>query len=157
MSTRPVILPMRPSDLDAVCRIADVSFPVAWTREEFEKELTRTYAVMRVLRPSLGEPVCAFANYWCIGDEVQLMNVATAPAQRGHGFARALLLDLIAHARERRATLITLEVRRGNTPARALYKAYGFTEEGVRPRYYSDNAEDAIVMHLALAVARATT
>ncbi len=149
MSGRPVILPMLASDLDAVCRIADESFPVAWSREELEKELARSYAVARVLRASLGEPVCAFANYWCIGDEVQLMNVATAPERRGSGYARALMLDMLVQARARRASLITLEVRRGNEAARSLYKAFGFTEEGIRPRYYSDNAEDAIVMHLS--------
>jgi ribosomal-protein-alanine N-acetyltransferase len=141
---------MLASDLDAVSRIADASFPVAWSREELEKELSRSYAVARVLRASLGEPVCAFANYWCIGDEVQLMNVATAPEQRGHGYARALMHDLVLHARSRRAALITLEVRRGNAAARALYKAFGFSEEGIRQRYYSDNAEDAVVMHLPL-------
>lgn len=150
MSKRPVILPMLGSDLDVVGRIAAQCFPVPWTREEFEKELQRDYAVLRVLRPSLGEPVCAFANFWCIGDEAQLMNVATLPAQRRHGFARALIADMIQHARERRLALVTLEVRRGNDAARALYRAFGFVEQGIRPRYYSDNGEDAIVMHLSI-------
>ncbi len=141
---------MLAADLDTVCRIADECFPVAWTRDEFRKELQRDYAVLRVLRPSLGEPVCAFANFWCVADEVQLMNVATLPKVRRHGHGRALVADMIAHARERKFALITLEVRRGNEPARALYRSLGFSDQGVRPRYYSDNGEDAIVMHLAL-------
>jgi [ribosomal protein S18]-alanine N-acetyltransferase len=145
-----VILPMRASDLMAVERIAERCFPVPWTRQEFQKELARDYAVLRVLRPSVGEPVCAFANYWHIGDELQLMNVATLPELQRHGHGRALLVDLLQHARERHVKLVTLEVRRSNAPARALYTSLGFRELGVRQRYYSDNGEDAIVMHLSL-------
>lgn len=141
---------MLSSDLSAVERIAERCFPVPWTRQEFEKELKRDYAVLRVLRPALGEPVCAFANYWHIGDELQLMNVATLPEHQRRGHGRALMIDLVQIARERRAKLVTLEVRRSNTAARTLYDSFGFRELGVRPRYYSDNGEDAIVMHLTL-------
>jgi [ribosomal protein S18]-alanine N-acetyltransferase len=147
---KPVILPMRASDLSAVERIATVCFPVPWTRQEFEKELKRDYAVLRVLRPEPGEPVCAFANYWHIGDELQLMNVATLPELQRRGHGSALLLDLLQLARERQVKLVTLEVRRSNAAARSLYTSFGFRELGIRQRYYSDNGEDAIVMHLAL-------
>ena len=149
-STKPVILPMLAADLTAVERIAERCFPVPWTRQEFEKELRRDYSVLRVLRPSVEEPVCAFANYWHIGDELQLMNVATLPELQRRGHGRALLYDLLQNARERHVTLVTLEVRRSNTAARALYSNLGFRELGVRQRYYSDNGEDAIVMHLTL-------
>jgi [ribosomal protein S18]-alanine N-acetyltransferase len=141
---------MLASDLSTVERIAERCFPVPWTREEFEKELKREYAVLRVLRPALGEPVCAFANYWHIGDELQLMNVATLPELQRRGFGRALLLDLLQIARERQAKLVTLEVRRSNAAARSLYESFGFRELGIRQRYYSDNGEDAIVMGLSL-------
>lgn len=147
---RPVILPMLSADLDVVGRISAQCFPVPWTREEFDKELQRDYSVLRVLRPSLGEPVCAFTNFWCVGGEAQLMNIATLPAQRRRGFAHGLMGDMISLARERRFSLVTLEVRRGNEAARALYLRLGFSVQGVRPRYYSDNGEDAIVMHLPL-------
>jgi ribosomal-protein-alanine N-acetyltransferase len=141
---------MLASDLDAVHRIATLCFPVPWTREEFQKELSRDYSVLRVLRPALSEPVCAFANYWHVGDEIQLMNVATLPEMRRRGQGSALLLDLLQQARERSAALVTLEVRRSNEAARALYRKFGFIEQGIRQHYYSDNAEDAVVMHLAL-------
>jgi ribosomal-protein-alanine N-acetyltransferase len=147
---RPVILPMLASDLDAVCRIADACFPVPWTRLEFQKELQRDYSVLRVLRSSVGEPVCAFTNFWCLGDEVQLMNVATLPEARRRGHARALVADMLQIGAERGFSLVTLEVRRSNDGARALYRNFGFTEQGIRPRYYSDNGEDAVVMHLEL-------
>ena len=150
MNDNPIILPMLATDLDAVQRIAAACFPVPWTRGEFEKELTRSYSVLRVLRQSLRDPVCAFANYWHVVDELQVMNIATLPEMRRRGHASALLLDLIQTAHERRARFVTLEVRRSNDAARALYRKFGFEEQGVRQHYYSDNGEDAVVMHLTL-------
>lgn len=141
---------MLASDLDAVQRIAAACFPVPWTRAEFEKELTRSHAVLRVLRPSLQASVCAFANYWHVADELQVMNIATLPELRRQGHASALLADLLQTARERSVQSVTLEVRRSNAAARALYRRFGFEEQGVRQHYYSDNGEDAVVMHRVL-------
>ena len=141
---------MLASDLDAVHHIATICFPVPWTRDEFDKELKRSYSVLRVLRPSLQESVCAFANYWHVADELQVMNIATLPDLRRQGHASALLQDLIQTGRERDVRWITLEVRKSNVAARALYAKFGFAEQGIRQRYYSDNGEDAVVMHLAL-------
>ena len=41
---------------------------------------------------------------------------------------------------------MTLEVRLSNLPARRLYEKFGFRPVGVRPRYYSDDGEDALIM-----------
>jgi len=40
----------------------------------------------------------------------------------------------------------TLEVRVSNDAAIRLYRGRGFVDSGVRPRYYSDNREDALIM-----------
>jgi len=141
---------MLASDLDAVTRIAALCFPLPWTRIEFEKELKRSYAVLRVLRESPRDPVTAFVNYWHVADELQVMNVATLPGTRRRGYASALLTDLIQTGRARGARHVTLEVRASNDPARGLYRKFGFVELGIRPQYYSDNGEDAVVMHLVL-------
>jgi ribosomal-protein-alanine N-acetyltransferase len=44
------------------------------------------------------------------------------------------------------ARFVTLEVRVSNYVAQNLYRKYGFSQTGVRRRYYSDNHEDAFVM-----------
>jgi ribosomal-protein-alanine N-acetyltransferase len=44
------------------------------------------------------------------------------------------------------ASVATLEVRLSNVPARRLYEKFGFRPVGIRPRYYSDNGEDALIM-----------
>lgn len=144
-TTRPLILPMQRADLPAVCRIADAAFPIPWRREDFERELVRAFSVIRVLRPQSGAPVAAFVHYWWVSGEVQIMNVATEPALRRRGYARALLGDVVEAAAGRARSLI-LEVRRGNRAAITLYESLGFRGIGIRPRYYADDGEDALVM-----------
>ncbi len=143
------ILPARPGDLEAVYRIAEESFPVPWPLEELRKELGRPFSALRVLRPQPEAPIAGFLNYWRVADELQLMNVAVAPAQRRRGHGRALLEDLLRIARALAVASVSLEVRPSNQAAIRLYQAYGFARIGLRPRYYSDNAEDALVMRIA--------
>lgn len=150
-ATQGLILPARQADLDAVYRIAAESFPVPWPLEQLQQELTRPFSGLRVLRPGQGAPVVAFLNYWRVVDELQLMNVAVAPEHRRRGYGGALLLDLLRIAGTQTIALIVLEVRRSNTPAIQLYERHGFQRFGIRPRYYSDNGEDALVMRLSLA------
>jgi [ribosomal protein S18]-alanine N-acetyltransferase len=152
-AARPAILHARPSDLAAVYRIAEASFPIPWPFEELRNELNRPFSALRVLRsPLLAEGVVAFLNYWRIADEFQLMNVAVAPEQRGRGYGSALLADLLEVGVRERVCAITLEVRRSNGAAIALYERFAFQRVGIRPRYYSDNAEDALIMRRSLAV-----
>jgi [ribosomal protein S18]-alanine N-acetyltransferase len=144
------ILPARPSDLRAVYRIAQLSFPIPWPLEELRRELTRPFSELRVLRADERSGVVAFLNHWRVADEFQIMNVAVDPAQRRRGFGSALLADLLQLARAQTISAVTLEVRRSNTGAIRLYERHGFRHVGVRPRYYSDNQEDALVMSLGL-------
>ena len=44
------------------------------------------------------------------------------------------------------ATFISLEVRLSNAPAISLYKKAGFESAGVRPSFYRDPTEDALIM-----------
>jgi len=40
----------------------------------------------------------------------------------------------------------TLEVRHSNEPAQRLYERFGFTVAGIRRGYYTNPAEDALVL-----------
>jgi ribosomal-protein-alanine N-acetyltransferase len=74
-----------------------------------------------------------------------IMNVAVDPDRRRRGIASALLTRLLDRIDDRYAQF-TLEVRRSNEGAVALYEAFGFRSAGLRRRYYADNGEDAVVM-----------
>ena len=139
------ILPATRSDVDAIFAIAEVCFPLPWPRDELEKELTRSYATLRVLRPT-GAGIAGFLDFWHVQGEVQIMNVGVLPGLRGRGYANALLEDALQQATQAGATFAVLEVRPSNAPAIRLYERHGFERIGLRPRYYSDNQEDALVM-----------
>ena len=92
----------------------------------------------------------AFVNYWLVRDEVHVLNVATHPEARRQGHAARLLEHVIAFANRNKCRYVTLEVRRSNAGAIRLYRKYGFRPVGVRPNYYVEDNEDAIVMLLEL-------
>lgn len=96
-----------------------------------------------------GKPeACALAR--AIAGGAELLIVAVAEPARRRGLARALLARVLEAAAAAGAREIHLEVREANAPARALYRAAGFTEAGRRRRYYKDGA-DALVLRRALA------
>src|SRR5919197_6341703 len=90
--------------------------------------------------------VVGYAGLWLMADEAHVTTIAVHPKYRGAGLGELLLLRMIDTARGVRARWLTLEVRKSNDVAQALYRKYPFKEMGVRSRYYSDNAEDALVM-----------
>ena len=74
-----------------------------------------------------------------------IMNVSVDPDRRRRGIATAMLHALFERVGDPEAQF-TLEVRRSNAGAYALYEGLGFKGAGVRRRYYADNGEDAVVM-----------
>jgi [ribosomal protein S18]-alanine N-acetyltransferase len=156
------IVPMVAADIDAVVEIENRSSPTPWPAQLFLEDLGRDWAhidLVRLARPhdpgghdgGQGHgPVVGFASYWLVHDELHLLNLAAHPEHRRHGIGKRLMRHLIAVARGRNCRYVTLEVRRGNHAAQALYQSHGFEAMGMRARYYSDG-EDAIVMTLNLA------
>jgi len=146
----PEIRPVEVSDLDDLMEIERVCFPSPWSRQVFLDELSREWARLLVLCPTPGGSPVAFINYWIVRDEIHILNVATHPAHRRRGFASRLLGRTLGQAPTLGVRYITLEVRRSNKGAFELYRGFGFESIGVRPRYYVENQEDAIVMLLSL-------
>ena len=145
-----VILPLKPADLDAVMEIERLSFKSPWSRQVFAEELARTWAHVDVVRHGSTGDIVAFCNYWLVADEVHLLNLATHPQERRGGHASRLLAHVIEYARRAVCRLVTLEVRRSNDVAQRLYRRFAFKAVGIRPNYYVDDQEDAVIMSLDL-------
>ena len=138
---------MVPDDADAVARVEAASFPVPWSRESFWREVSNEHTCyVLACDEEAATPVIGYAGCWILAGEAQITNVAILPAYRGQGVGTQLMAAVIAAAKERGASAMTLEVRPSNAPALALYHHYGFQEAGRRKGYYSDNGEDAIIM-----------
>lgn len=156
------------TDLDAIDEIERHSFKS--NNRTFRGELLREWARIDVARE--GMRILAFCNYWLVtpraapqrhqGDtprdaprrdqddkradgELHILAIATHPDFRGRGIATQLLAHVLEVARTTGCSLATLEVRRSNAPAIALYERAGFSTVHVRARYYQDD-EDALVM-----------
>jgi ribosomal-protein-alanine N-acetyltransferase len=97
-------------------------------------------------RPEL---VAGFLGVWMMADEAHIVTVAVRESHRRRGLGELLVISSIDMARMAGQGLMTLECRVSNEAALALYEKYGFDQVGLRPRYYSDNHEDAYVLTLS--------
>jgi [ribosomal protein S18]-alanine N-acetyltransferase len=149
-SFRTEIQPLAPADLDEVVEIERLSFRTPWQRPAFEDEMTHAWSRLEVVRDLDTGRVLAFANYWLVSDEIHILNIATHPQARRQGHGARLLRHVVAQGKTASFKCIDLEVRRSNHAAQALYARHGFQVVGMRPRYYEDNDEDAILMTLEL-------
>jgi ribosomal-protein-alanine N-acetyltransferase len=148
------IQPLKLADLDSVMEIERLSFKSPWSRQVFAEELARSWAhvdVVRKILPGLGAgSIVAFCNYWLVADEVHVLNLASHPQERRTGHASRLLAHVVEYARRADCRLVTLEVRRSNEVAQRLYRRFAFKAVGIRPNYYVDDQEDAVIMSLDL-------
>jgi len=137
---------MREADLPRVMEIERAAFSHPWTEELVRRELGHEFSTVLLACGGDSGAVQGFAVVWLVHDELHVLNVAVAPEARRRGVARAILDRVEAQGREQGARIAMLEVRRGNAPAIALYRTLGYREVGVRPRYYAEDGEDALVM-----------
>ncbi len=139
----------RPDDIDRIVDIEKDGFLHPWSRELIERELGHSWSriLLACEEDGAGEgSVVGYIVFWIVHDEVHVLNVATALESRRRGVGRALMDAAEDEGRSRGARLATLEVRRSNSGAIALYRTIGYREVGIRPNYYAEEHEDAIVM-----------
>jgi ribosomal-protein-alanine N-acetyltransferase len=143
---------MTADDLPVVQDIEARAFKHPWSPELLRRELTHEWSTILLVEEETpeGRRILGFLISWIVHDELHILNVATDPKHRNRGVARTVLAASLDRARQRKCVLATLEVRRSNEAALHLYKSFGFRPVGVRPNYYVDEGEDAIVMLLDL-------
>lgn len=148
---------MTERDLDEVMEIERKSFPSPWSRRLFERELLLPYAHAFVALEVPPDQVLGYLCFWLVERETHILNLAVHPDRRRRGIGSFLLRYGLDYSREKGAGEITLEVRRSNYRAISLYRSFHFQPHGIRPRYYSDSGEDAVIMSLHLVDSTAPT
>jgi len=148
----PQIIELGPEDFpiyhDAIIEIERLSFLSPWSINAFRAELEKEFSHLWVL---ISDKVPAgYICFWVLAGEIQLMNIAIHPEKRGNHFAEFLLEGMITRGIKEGARSLWLEVRPSNLAARGLYKRMGLHETGIRPGYYPETHEDAIIMSLEL-------
>lgn len=140
------LTPMTLADVAAARDIERAAYPTP-PRRDFAHELEYNRLAHYLLLRVKTAPLLAIGvtGYWLMAGEAHIMTVAVLPAWQRRGLGELLLLSLLEDAQSRQADAATLEVRRSNDPAIALYHKYGFALVGQRPGYY-DNGEDAFIL-----------
>lgn len=137
---------MTEDDLEDVLALDVEVHARSWTREAFLDELGRDGRVYLVARED-GE-LAGHGGLALLAGEAHITTLAVLPSHRRRGIGERLVRALLTAARDGGATAATLEVRASNHGARELYRRIGFAPVGVRPGYYEDTGEDALIMWL---------
>lgn len=135
---------MTADDIDGVLEVENISFKTPWSRDSFEKEMENSLAFYLVV--SSDDGIAGYGGIWFIAGEGHITNIAVHTDFRNRGLGRAIVKGLIEESLKRKIEAMTLEVRISNETAIGLYKSLGFKSAGVRPGYYTDSNEDALIM-----------
>lgn len=135
---------MTADDLEDVLSIESVSFPTPWSKGMFLEEMKHPFCHDLV---GLAEgQIVGYISFAIVYDEIHIRNIAVHKDWKRHRVASRLLSMMINISSGRGARYATLEVRGSNEAALGLYKKFGFVVKGIRPSYYSDTGEAALIM-----------
>lgn len=132
-------------DVPVIVAIERESFTAPWSEEAFRTELTQNLFARYMVMEREGE-ILGYGGMWLIVDEAHITNIAVREPHRGQGLGERLLREMKRTASWLGSRRMTLEVRVSNETAQSLYRKLGFYASGLRPGYYSDNREDALIM-----------
>jgi len=148
------IVPATAEMLPEILRLEEACFSAPWTRKMLEAELTgNQFAHFLVARDheDPGAPAGRLVGYhcfWIVFEELRLMNLAVQEPMRRRGIGRMLVTEAIRMGLAQATTKAILEVRASNQAARALYQQMGFAQVSIRPKYYTNPVEDAVLMEM---------
>jgi [ribosomal protein S18]-alanine N-acetyltransferase len=158
------ITPLVLEEIPEIVEIEKESHLEPWSSQSFVNEIGRLHShsfVARIAEAKDNEesgsgrlpgpaPIVGYICFWCVADEVQILNVTVRRDFRQRGIGRALLNHALQIGRERKARVAVLEVRQSNIAAQVLYESFGFVQAGLRPGYYDVVKESAVIMELEL-------
>jgi len=139
-------------DITQVHQIDILSFNLPWPEKSYQFELNQNpNSILWVAEALQDQPGAVpiqvgMIVIWLIMDEAHVATLAIHPDFRGLGLSKKLLAIGLHESIQRGAVESTLEVRASNLFAQKLYEKFGYQIVGLRPRYYHDNNEDAILM-----------
>ena len=139
-----VITELTEAYVPAVASLEKSAFSEPWSEASIRGELENPWAIW--LLAVEGGALAGYLGVQYGPDGGNVVTVATDPALRGRGAAKALFSAMEDRLREKGLAWLTLEVRPSNEAALGLYTALGFQTVGRRPRFYRKPTEDALLL-----------
>lgn len=142
-----------PTDCEALYEIAEHSDIDVWTVENYRNELNRPDSI--VLKAVDERRVVGYLAARVVPgqtdlNDAEIYNVAVVENRRESGIGSLLLDSLTDRLKSESIANVWLEVRRSNRSAISFYRKNGFSEISVRPNFYANPTEHAILMKLEL-------
>lgn len=131
-------------DISQVAGLESEIFSDAWSENAIRETWNQKQSILS--GAFQGQTLKGYLIVYYVLDELEIARIAVSPSARRQGIAGALLEDLEKKSEERKITRWLLDVRKSNQAAIALYKKYGFSEDGKRKNFYTDPTESAILM-----------
>lgn len=131
---------MTETDVQAVAALEQENFSRPWTPAMILEELTQDCS--RYFVAEYDGNVIGYGGMQIILDEGYVTNIAVSGEYRRRGVASALIERMLREP----VSFLSLEVRKSNAPAIALYRKFGFSECGLRRGYYTNPTEDALIL-----------
>lgn len=140
---KPFFRQLTPNDADSMANLERRCFGLPWSRGQCGAALRqKSFAAFGLWS---GEWLIAYISCYHTDEELEILNLGVVPEERRKGHASRLLGLLLQAAAKMGMQKAVLEVRESNAAAMALYVKHGFRQCGIRPRYYPDTNEDALI------------
>lgn len=139
---------MLAEDIKDIAYIEKECFKEPWSEKMIEEMYKNSYDFIEMAQECT--KTIGYANIRILDPEAELMRLAVLKERRNEGTAQLLLNKILLICKCKGVSVVRLEVRRDNEPATALYKKFGFVQNGIRKDYYSHPTEDAILMEKIL-------
>ena len=138
------ILPMAACHVAGVAALETQCFADPWCEQAVASELDNPLSLWLVAVQN--ETVIGYVGSQSVLGEADMMNLAVSPDCRRAGIARALLRELEQALDQNGVYCLSLEVRQSNEPAKTLYTSCGYEQVGLRPNYYRNPKEHALIL-----------
>ncbi|HVZ45526.1 MAG TPA: peptidase C39 family protein, partial [Ramlibacter sp.] len=137
---RPPLRRAAPEDLAALCALEESAFSGDRISARSWRSLLASASAAVLVAPAGQQALDGAAVLLTrrASGVARLYSIAVASAARGHGVGGALVQACIEAARGKGCSVLRLETRADNRAAQSLFRRFGFTEIGRKPRYYAD-------------------
>ena len=151
---QPQIRKMQAADIPEIVTIAaGLRDAPHWPHSAYLAALDPGSAPQRIGMVAANNPagdLVGFVVASLIPPQAELESIAVRSDEQRRGIGSKLFARLVDELRAADVRELMLEVRASNHTAIAFYEGHGWLQSGLRPRYYADPEDDAILMSLSL-------